>query len=306
VRALVATGTDALVELRDVPEPERDRDEALVEVHAVSLNRGEATRLTREADGWRPGWDLAGVVREQARDGSGPPAGTRIVGWIANGAWAELAAVPTDRLAPLPGDVSFAAASTLPVAGLTALRTLRLGGLLVERRVLVTGAAGGVGRFAVELAARAGAHVTAVAGSPERAEGLAGLGASVVVSSIDDAGGPFDLVLESVGGASLARALELAGRRALVVSFGSSSGEDTTFDVRPLYRASATLRGFILFDPEHETYADDLAHLAALVARGGLHPQIGLEAPWEDAGAAIRALLDRRVAGKAVLHVRSV
>jgi NADPH:quinone reductase-like Zn-dependent oxidoreductase len=305
VRALVATGTDALVELREAPEPERDRDEALVEVHAVSLNRGESTRLTREADGWRPGWDLAGVVREQARDGSGPPAGTRVVGWIGGAAWAELAAVPTDRLAPLPDELPFAAASTLPVAGLTALRTLRLGGLLVERRVLVTGAAGGVGRFAVELAARAGAHVTAVVGSPERAEGLAGLGAREVVTSIDDAGGPFDLVLESVGGSSLGTALGLVARRGLVVSFGNSSGERVSFDPAPLYRSSGTLRGFILFDPEHDTYAEDLARLASLVARGELHPQIGLEAPWEEAGVTIRALLDRRVAGKAVLHVRA-
>ena len=304
MRALVATGTGDLVELRDVAEPERDRDEALVEVHAISLNRGESTRLTREQDGWRPGWDLAGIVREQARDGSGPPAGTRVVGWLPGGAWAELAAVPTDRLAPLPTEVGFAPASTLPVAGLTALRTLRLGGLLLDRRVLVTGAAGGVGRFAVELGARAGALVTAVVGRPERAEGLRELGAREVVTSIEDAGAPFDLILESVGGASLSGALASVAPRGLVVTFGNSAGESATFDPAPFYRGSATLRGFILFAPELESYADDLAHLVALVARAELHPQIGLEASWVDAPATVRALLDRRVAGKAVLHLR--
>ena len=304
MRALVATGTDALVELREVPDPEPERDDALVEVHAVSLNRGESNRVTRESDGWRPGWDLAGVVRDQARDGSGPPAGTRVVGWLPNGAWAELAAVPTDRMASLPDAVGFADASTLPVAGLTALRMLRLGGLLVERSVLVTGAAGGVGRFAIELASRAGAHVTAVVGSPERAEGLRELGARAVVTAIEDAPPPFDLVLESVGGSSLGSALGLVGRRGLVVSFGNSAGEDARFDPSPFYRSSGTLRGFILFEPEHESYAEDLALLADLVARGELHPHVGAEEPWEDAAGTVRALLDRHVAGKAVLHVR--
>ena len=305
MRALVATGNDDLIELRDVADPEPERGEALVEVHAVSLNRGESNRLTREADGWRPGWDLAGVVRTQARDGSGPPNGARVVGWLPNGAWAELAAVPTDRLAPLPDGVGVAVASTLPVAGLTALRTLRLGGQLLGRRVLVTGAAGGVGRFAIELAARAGANVTAVVGRPERAEGLRELGAHEVVTSIEDAAPPFDLILESVGGRSLGSALGLIGRRGLVVSFGISSGDHATFDPAPLYRTSAMLRGFILFEPEHESYAEDLARLAELVARDELHPQVGREAPWEEAAETIRALLERRVAGKAVLHVRA-
>jgi NADPH:quinone reductase len=304
VRALVATGNEGLVELREVAEPERDRDEALVEVRAVSLNRGESNRLKAAAEGWRPGWDLAGVVRERARDGSGPVAGTRVVGWLPEGAWAELASVPTDRLAGLSDGVSFVDASTLPVAGLTALRTLRMGGLLLDRRVLVTGAAGGVGRFAIQLAARAGAHVTAIVGRPERAQGLAELGADEILLSIDDAKGPFDLILESAGGSSLGRALTLVGRLGTVVTFGNSSGEPATFDPAPLYRTWwASLRGFILFAPERESYADDLALLADLVARGQLHPQIGLEARWNDAAETVRALLDRQVAGKAVLHV---
>jgi NADPH:quinone reductase len=304
VRALVATGNDGLLELREVAEPELDSDEALVEVRAISLNRGESHRLTAAIEGWRPGWDLAGVVREQARDGSGPRAGTRVVGWLPEAAWAELAAVPTDRLAALPDEVSFAEAATLPVAGLTALRTLRMGGLLLGRRVLVTGAAGGVGRFAIELAARAGAHVTAIVGRPERAEGLRELGAHEIVLSIDEAEAPFHLILESVGGASLARALAIVGRGGTVVSLGHSSREPTTFDVGDFFRTWwASLRAFLVFAPERRTYSEDLAVLADLVARGELHPQIGHEAGWEKAAETVRALLDRQVPGKAVLHV---
>lgn len=149
-----------------------------------------------------------------------------------------------------------------------------------------------------------GAHVTGVVGRPERADGLRELGADEIVLSVEEASGPFDLILESAGGASLGRALELVGRHGTVVTFGNSSGEPATFEPGPFYRAGwASLRGFILFAPERESYADDLSVLAGLVARGDLHTQIGHEAPWTEATAPIRALLERRIAGKAVLHV---
>src|SRR2546429_1239516 len=174
------------VELREVIEPEPAAGEAIVEVHAFSVNRGELALLSIRPEGWRPGQDIAGVVVRQAADGSGPPAGTRVVALVDQAGWSQRAAAPTARMAVLPNEVSFAAAATLPVAGLTALRTLRYGGFLLGRRVLVTGAAGGVGRFAVELAARAGARVTGVVGSPQRAQGLRELGAVEVVTKMED------------------------------------------------------------------------------------------------------------------------
>ena len=119
----------------------------------------------------------------------------------------------TDLLAELPDDVSFEAASTLPVAGITAIRALEVGGALLGRRVLVTGAAGGVGRLAIQLAHRAGAHVTGVVRNAERGAGLRELGADELITTLEPDGENFDLLLESVGGASLAAALTRVGRK---------------------------------------------------------------------------------------------
>ncbi|HEY3353472.1 MAG TPA: zinc-binding dehydrogenase [Polyangia bacterium] len=305
--ALVATGDPRTrVELKDVPEPAPGRDEALVDVKAVSLNRGEVRALATAQAGWRPGWDVAGVVAQPAADGSGPPAGTRVVGLVRGNGWAQRVAVPTRTLAPLPPAVSFASAATLPVAGLTALRALALHGVLLGQRVLVTGAAGGVGRFAVQLAARGGAHVTGVAASSERGAGLDRLGAATVVTEIPLAGPPYDCILESVGGASLGRALERVAPSGTIVTFGNSSGEKTTFDATAFYRTpGARLHALLVFvEVERRGSAvRDLTTLAGLVADKALDPQISLEASWRDPAGALEALIARKVRGKAVLHV---
>src|SRR5436309_15818325 len=104
--------------IRPVPEPTADRGEALVRVHAISLNRGEVRRSGMAAAGWRPGWDLAGVIERAAADGSGPLVGARVVGLVIEGGWAERVAVQTNWLAELPDKVTFSQAATFPVAGL--------------------------------------------------------------------------------------------------------------------------------------------------------------------------------------------
>jgi NADPH2:quinone reductase len=303
--ALVASATPPHVEIKEVDDPRPLPSEAVVEVRAFSLNRGEVARLPRIQPGAVTGWDVAGVVVEPAADGSGPPAGTRVVGLMQPGAWAQKAAVPTSILAPLPDEVTFEQAATLPIAGLTALLALEIGGLVLEKRVLVTGASGGVGQFAIQLAKRSGAHVTALA---RRTEGLKELGADVVISTLEPgAQEDFAVILEGVGGEILGLAIQCVAGHGTIVSFASTTSDPVTYPTRALFGRSpgAKVRGFLIFDELRHTQSGtaDLGRLARLIAKGELDPKIDLVASWRDAGSAIEALLDRRIAGKAVLTV---
>ena len=290
--------------IRPVAEPVPDRGEAVVRVRAVSLNRGEVRRSGLAAAGWRPGWDLAGEVERAAANGAGPRVGARVVGLLPEGAWAERVAVPTHALAELPDKVTFSQAATFPVAGLTALHALTKRGLLLGRRVLVTGATGGVGDFAVQLARLAGAHVIVSARRADQVPALRQLGAHEVVVGDDIAPSPkYDLVIESVGGRTLGTALAALRYGGVCVTLGVSAAAETTFDARQFFTAGrTTLCGFYLFtELTSEPASIGLRRLADLVATGQLAPHISLERPWMEIGQVAQDLMARRFPGKAVL-----
>jgi NADPH:quinone reductase len=299
-------GAPGGLDRRELPPPEPGEHDVLVDVRAYAINRGELGLVEQRSDGWRPGQDLAGVVALQAADGSGPPSGTRVVGPADGGGWAEQAIVPSHRVAALPNDVSFEDAAALPVAGLTALRALREGGDLLGRRVLVTGATGGVGSFAVQLAVAGGAHVTALVSGESRADAARALGAHAVVTALDEDAGRFDTVLDGVGGTVLRDAIHRLRDRGSVVAYGVAGGREPTplafydFAGEP---ALGRLIGFFIYRTGEQTFGADLEALAAMVADGRLRVDRGDTRDWSETREALDALRERRVTGKVVLTV---
>jgi NADPH:quinone reductase len=294
------------VELRDP-----DRDEVAVKVTAISLNRGETRRAVQQAEpGWRPGWDFAGVVETEAADGSGPKAGTRVVGILPSGAWAERVNCRSHAVAVLSDTVRDAQASTLPVAGLTALHALRQGGLLLGRKVLVDGASGGVGHLACQLAQAAGALVWGhVRREEHRLQVAEWCGGRVVVGNELGAArehGPYWLILDSVGGSALSAAMGMLAPNGTCVTFGISEAPTATVESRTFFgTGGARLYGLTLF---HELMSVEragigLALLAAEIEAGRVKPQIAVEAVWSEVATIAQRLIDRDFVGKAVLFI---
>jgi len=306
MRALIPTGdAHELVRLAEVVEPIPEPGQLVVQVEAFSINRGETFLLQAPRAGWRPGKDIAGRVIQAAANGTGPDVGARVVAHGEHSGWAERAAVSVGGVAVLPDTVPFDVAAALPLAGLTALRLLGVAAPVASRRILLTGASGGVGHYLIELATRQGAQVTAVTASPERGARLLELGAARVVHDIADAGGGFDVVMESVGGDQLMAALRAVVPSGLVIWFGQASGqrpqlEFFDWDV-PL---GVTIHRFG-YQPDGASDAADLTTLVRLVERGDLHPEIGLTQDWSHTPTALRDLICRRVRGNAVLTVNA-
>jgi len=291
------------------PDPVPLSNQALVRVRAISLNLGEVRRARRSDAGAHLGWDLAGTVIAEAADGSGPPAGSRIVGLVKTGSWAELAAVDTRMMSVLPEQVSFAQAAALPVAGLTALYALEQGGQLLGRPVLVTGASGGVGLYGVQLAKLSGATVTALIRREAHRNLVREAGADNVIVGDRATGaathGPYHCILDSVGGQVLTDCLHLVRKGGVLVNYGVSAGEQATIDVGDFFRIGRTrYYGLYLFTEFGRRSAQDgLGVLAGLVASGRLKVTINAEGGFADLGALAERLYNREIAGKAVVHV---
>ena len=287
--------------LGEVPDPRPAPSAALIRVAATSLNFADVAFLReRQAAGAVPGFDASGVVIAGAGDGSGPVPGTRVVTFGWSGGWAELRAVDVGELAVVPDEVELGAAAAVPVAGVTALRAVRQLGSLMGRRVVITGASGGVGRFAVQLAAQAGAHVIAAVGSPERGKGLDALGAAEVVVGLHEITDAVFGALDNVGGRTLAEVYGLLEPGGCVQSVGMASGEATTIDFEQArMRGGGRVEAFTV----GPGFGPDLGYLIGLVAAGRLDPQLGWRGPWDKVGDAAAALLGREVRGKAVLDV---
>ncbi|WP_269537103.1 zinc-binding dehydrogenase [Cerasicoccus fimbriatus] len=319
MRAWITHPDKPYIKFAEIEEPSQRPDEALIEVKAVSINRGELVSLPNFWDvrmdgstmsmpmGSVPGYELSGIVVRPAADGTGPKVGARVAGFPARGTWAEFAAVRTCLLGEIDPSVSFEEAATLPVAGQTAYRALRRGGLLLGQRVLITGAAGGVGTYAIQLAKLAGANVTGVARSEERRQALLELGADAVIETLSpDGPRQYDLIMESVGGDSLGAAFARIDGRGVIVQYGEASLAPITFPAG-LYATMPAVRyePFLLYPDLLSDYSGTrtLELLSGLIAEGRLRPVISDIMSWSDTPKALEKLQARSVIGKIVLQI---
>ncbi len=293
--------------IQEVETPQAQPWETIVEVKAFSLNRGEVVDAIQRQETSRPGWDFSGVVRQEALNGVGPKKGSRVVGLLLTGAWAEQIAVPALTLAEIPDEITFEQAAALPVAGLSALYALRKGGLLLGKRVLITGSTGGVGAFAHQLSALSGAYTIGVARSESKAKQAMAFGANEVLVGEDvtkaiATNGPYDFIIDSVGGDTLAALFPQLIPQGVCVSLGHSSSDTSTLHMVGL--GGRTLYSFFLGEEmNHHAPSQDLAMLTRLVGAGKLQTGIAVQESWEQIDSVARQLIHRRFTGKAVLTI---
>lgn len=283
------------VAVREVPDPVPAPNEAIIEVVASTVNRGELALIGIRPAGWAPGQDVAGVVVSEASDGSGPPVGTRVIGLAEEGGWSERVAVHASRLATVPDDVDLATAAALPMAGLTALRTLRKLGSVLGRDVLVTGAAGGVGGLQVQLAALSGARVAAFVRTERTLPGVQ------AITDLDGAG-PFDAALESVGGDVFGAVVQTLRPGADVVWFGSTSRKPAPMSIYDFIgHEGVTVHTYFSYaaDATHDTR--DLETLLGLVHTGHLEVETAVRWSISDAAQAVQQLAAGGIQGKILL-----
>lgn len=308
MKAVVANpAVPGWVEIGDVAEPKPDSHEALVRVTAFSVNRGEVNRARNGVAGTQVGWDVAGVVERAAADSSGPKVGTRVVGMsLRQQGWAERVALPTVAIAPIPDAVSDAQASTLPVAGLTALYGLERCERLVGERVLVTGATGGVGYYACQLATIMGAEPVALLRRPDHKAQIEATGARVIVSEDGSAleqEPKFRSIIDGVGGRLFGRLIDALDAGGRLISYGISGGLETSIQVRQLLlTGDGRVEGFHLYrESEKESAAKGLVRLQRLMVQGRLDGGVTLEKDWGQIAAVTQAIIERTYFGKAVL-----
>jgi NADPH2:quinone reductase len=291
--------------LADVPEPSAGPGQVVVRMEAASINRGEIRTAASQPPGKVIGWDVVGTVVALGDGVTEFQVGQRVLSVSpSGGTFAELVALPAEWTTPLPSSADTVLAATLPVAGLTAVNVLRLPRVHAGDRVLVTGAAGGVGLLAVQLALEAKATVTGQASSEPRAASVRELGAEALIHSGDGSPveGEFDVVLDSIGGPMFGPLLRATALRGRVVVFGNSADAESTFRVEDFYPKAITIYGFRVFQSvPPEQGVRDLAALADRVAAGHLKISVQATAPLSQALPLVGDLYDRKVIGKVVI-----
>jgi NADPH:quinone reductase-like Zn-dependent oxidoreductase len=318
-----AYGTEDVLEYRDIDKPAPKDGEVLVRVRAAGLDRGVwhvmtglpyLIRVVVPTMGLgRPkvpvrGMDLAGQVEAVGGGVTRFQPGDAVFGWT-DGSYAEYASVPEGQLAPMPANLGFEQAAAVPISGLAALQGLRdVGDIQAGQQVLVIGAAGGVGSFAVQLAKAFGAHVTGV-GSTSQLDLIRSLGADQVVDytrdDVTDGSRHWDLILDTAGHRSLSQLRRALSPRGTLVIVGSEvrgrwlGGFDRNLRAVALSRLVGQRLRMLSSRPRQ----DDLQTLRELIEAGEVTPVVDRTFPLPETPEAMRHLLRGHGRGKIVITV---
>jgi len=313
-------GDAAVWRLDTVDTPEVGADEVLVQAHAAGLDRGTwhlmtgEPRLLRLGYGLRgpkkpvPGIDVAGTVTAVGTNVSRFSIGDEVFG-IAKGSFAEFAVALEKKLSPKPANLTFAQAAVVPVSGLTAIQAVRdCGRVQPGQKVLITGASGGVGTYAVQLAKAFGAEVTGVC-STAKVDLVRSLGATHVLDYTRDdfATGPerYDVILDIGGNATLSRLRRALTPKGTLVVVGGENGGTWTGGFGRLFRAAAlspfvSQRLMMIIAKEHH---DDLDALTPYLESGAVVPAVDRTYALADAADAVAHLAAGLVRGKVAIAV---
>ncbi len=280
-----------------IPRPTPGPDEVLVAVYATAVTAGELSW----SEQWPviPAHDVSGVVAEVGARVTDLQVGDEVfglVGFDLPGAAAEFVAVPAADLAAKPGSIDHAAAATVPLGGLTAWQALVEHAQLTKgQHVLVHGGAGGVGSYAVQLAARLGARVTATASAAD-AGFVRALDADAAIdytTRFEDQVRDVDVVVDTVGGSTLARSWQVLRPGGVLVGIADAPAPSDAdrHGVRGTYFVVAPNRA-------------QLGELARLIDRGELRPMVGPAFPLAQTATAVVTQRDQHIRGKVVIQVR--
>jgi NADPH:quinone reductase-like Zn-dependent oxidoreductase len=314
-------GSADVLELRDVEKPQPGDDELLIRVHAAGVDPGVWHLMTglpylvrvmgfglRKPKIRIRGMDVAGTVEEAGRNIIRLKKGEQVYG-TCDGSFAEYACAKAERLAPKPANLSFEQAAAVPISGMTALNGLRDAGKLQSgQKVLIIGAAGGVGTYAVQLAKALGAAATGVC-STSKVDLVRALGAEEVIDytreDFTDGTRQFDLILDTAGRRPLSQLRRALRPQGTLVIVGGEGGDrwlggfqrQIFAPVRSLF-TDQKMHGLISKERQQ-----DLLTLRDLIEAGKLTPVIGRTYPLREAPQAIRYLEQGHAQGKVVLTV---
>ena len=320
MRAIVhdTYGSVDVLRLATIARPRIADDQVLVRVHAAGLDRGTwhlmagrpyAIRLgfgLRKPKNPVPGRDLAGTVEAIGSAVTGYAVGDEVFG-VGEGSFAEYAAVRAAKLAPKPAELSFEQAAVVPISALTALQALRDAGQVRRgQKVLVIGASGGVGSYAVQMAKAFGAEVTGVA-STAKLDLVRSLGADHVIDYTRDdfADGEhrYDLILDIAGNPTLSRLRRALAPNGTALMVGGEDGGRLTGGMDRQLRGMAwslfgrrRFRGFL-----NKERGSVLAQVAELIESGAVTPSLDRSYPLDRAPQAMRALEAGQVRGKVAI-----